>query len=94
MKFSACEQLLHKAESCPSRGTWIEIVGLAAKASAAVSCPSRGTWIEIKGFGEKARQIMLVIKELAFTTFHAFGRAPGDVFAFLLAYQTFHPQLL
>ena len=37
---------------------------------------------------------MLVIKELAFTAFHAFGRAPGDVFAFLLAYQTFHPQLL
>ena len=37
---------------------------------------------------------MLVIKELAFTAFHAFGSASGDVFAFLLAYQTFHPQLL
>ena len=34
--------------SCPSRGTWIEIIGGWRTASSPVrSCPSRGTWIEI-----------------------------------------------
>ena len=35
-------------QSCPARGTWIEILGFGAGGSSKVrSCPARGTWIEI-----------------------------------------------
>ena len=35
-------------ESCPSRGTWIEMADYEIKEGfTAWSCPSRGTWIEI-----------------------------------------------
>ena len=34
--------------SCPSRGTWIEMLGLSkCWTDSNGSCPSRGTWIEI-----------------------------------------------
>ena len=36
------------SESCPSRGTWIEIAPTYAQDKRhRKSCPSRGTWIEI-----------------------------------------------
>ena len=35
-------------ESCPSRGTWIEIAYPRILRLLVSSCPSRGTWIEIK----------------------------------------------
>ena len=34
-------------ESCPARGTWIEIQITLANANSNASCPARGTWIEI-----------------------------------------------
>ena len=39
-------QLRH-AESCPSRGTWIEMPSLSFDCLWFASCPSRGTWIEM-----------------------------------------------
>ena len=34
-------------KSCPSRGTWIEIIRALCLPAPKESCPSRGTWIEI-----------------------------------------------
>ena len=41
-------------ESCPSRGTWIEMTSCARQLRRRPSCPSRGTWIEICRAGCRA----------------------------------------
>ena len=49
MKFGEIVKVALVKASCPSRGTWIEILFmLIAPGKMLKSCPSRGTWIEIR----------------------------------------------
>ena len=47
LKFRVISLMLIKFGSCPSRGTWIEILMSRRPGIGGESCPSRGTWIEI-----------------------------------------------
>ena len=50
--------------SCPSRGTWIEMLNkLYSTMPFAKSCPSRGTWIEI--FSMHSNQLVYNVVPLA-----------------------------
>ena len=49
LKYRKGYQYTDSQGSCPSRGTWIEIVVGANASDYELSCPSRGTWIEIPG---------------------------------------------
>ena len=47
-------------ESCPSRGTWIEMPLHGIGIRTGMSCPSRGTWIEIHiKRGDKISQLVV-----------------------------------
>ena len=43
---------LHRSQSSPSRGTWIEIPAAWGSPPPPWSSPSRGTWIEIRATGD------------------------------------------
>ena len=39
---------IFRTQSCPARGTWVEIVELLRAAiNVKQSCPARGTWVEM-----------------------------------------------
>ena len=48
MKYLCREGRAVQPASCPSRGTWIEMLNGKNIPCLPQSCPSRGTWIEIK----------------------------------------------